>query len=132
MVVRLLFVSVFKPPGASLAGGVEAFACVITSALTGVSFLKVVTGITSEEKAAIHGGRHVRAFGPPALALMIDDWPTTAWCSTTCFCCACSSASSTRTRGACGLAASKAHRRPIEATCGMGLGVAGHLSCRPA
>ena len=86
MVVRLLFVSVFKPPGASLAGGVEAFACVITSALTGVSFLKVVTGIASEEKAAIHGGRHVRAFGPPALALMIDDWPTTAWSSTTCFC----------------------------------------------
>ena len=39
MVVRLLFVSVFKPP---LRGGVEAFACVIISALTDASFLKVV------------------------------------------------------------------------------------------
>ena len=80
----------------------------------------------------IHGGRHARAFGPPALAPMTDDWPATSCCSTTCFCCACSSASSTRTRSARGLAASKAHRWPFEATCGMGLGVAEHLSCRPA
>ena len=132
MVVRLLFVSVFKPPGASLAGGVEAFACVITSALTGASFLKVVP---VQQKLGRDGGCRSATVSTFALRLPTSSYiailnDLLSWTVGCCF--TCSSATCARARSVRGRFDHQVLRGPFWATCGMGLSVEQRTSRSPA
>ena len=132
MVVRLLFVSVFKPPGASLAGGVEAFACVITSALTGASFLKVVPvqQKLGRDDGCRSGSVSTFALRLPTSSYIAILYDLLSWTVGCCF--TCSSATCARARSVRGRFDHHVLRGPFGATCGMGLGVEQRTSRSPA